>query len=198
MSILRLTVVLEEVTPRVSRTLMVPADLRLDRLHLILQAAMGWENQHLYSFDAGRHRWSLPDPHLGLDALPANKATLQEALTAAGNSPLRYTYDSGDDWRHRLTAELTDGPLPGQLYPRLVEVEGRCPPEDVGGPPGYEHFLEAIADPGHPDHDELTEWHDEPFDPSVPDTDTHQLEVLKLAKRWQPRNGLLPVSWTAS
>ena len=65
--------------------------------------------------------------------------------------------------------------------------EGRCPPEDVGGPPGYEHFLEAIADPGHPDHDELTEWHDEPFDPSVPDTDMHQFEVLKLAKRWQPR-----------
>ena len=187
MSILLLTAVLEDVKPRVSRTLMMPSDLRLDRLHLVLQAAMGWENQHLYSFDAGPHRWSLPDPHLGLDALPANKATLQEALAAAGKTPLRYTYDFGDDWRHRLTAELTDGPLPGQLYPRLVEAEGRCPPEDVGGPPGYEHFLEAIADPGHPDHEELTEWHDGPFDPSVPDTDTYQLEVLKLAKRWQPR-----------
>lgn len=69
----------------------------------------------------------------------------------------------------------------------MVEAEGRCPPEDVGGPLGYEHFLEAIADPGHPDHEELAEWHDEPFDPSVPDTDTHQPEVLKLAKRWQPR-----------
>lgn len=57
----------------------------------------------------------------------------------------------------------------------------------MGGPLGYEHVLEVIADPGHPDHDELAEWHDEPFDPSVPDTDTHQLEVLKLAKRWQPR-----------
>jgi hypothetical protein len=105
---------------------MVPSDLRLDRLHLALQAAMGWENQHLYSFDAGRHRWSLPDPHLGLDALPANKATLQEALAAAGNTSLHYTYDFGEDWRHRLTAELTDGPLPGQIYPRLVGAEGRC------------------------------------------------------------------------
>ena len=187
MSILRLTAVLEDVTPCVSRTLMVPSDLRLDRLHLVLQAAMGWENQHLYSFEAGSRRWSLPDPHLGLDALPTSKATIQQALAAAGHTPLVYTYDFGDDWRHQLTAELTDGPLPGQLYPRLVEAEGRCPPEDVGGPPGYEHFLEAIADPGHPDHDELTEWHDEPFDPSVPDTDMHQFEVLKLAKRWQPR-----------
>ena len=152
MSILRLTAVLQDVKPRVSRTLMVPSDLRLDRLHLVLQAAMGWENQHLYSFEAGSRRWSLPDPHLGLDALPANKATIQQALAAAGHTSLVYTYDFGDDWRHHLTAELTDGPLPGQLYPRLVEAEGRCPPEDVGGPPGYQHFLEAIAHPGHPDH----------------------------------------------
>ena len=41
MSILRLTVVLEEVAPRVSRTVMVPSDSRLDRLHLVLQAALG-------------------------------------------------------------------------------------------------------------------------------------------------------------
>ena len=129
MSILRLTAVLEDVTPRVSRILMVPSDLRLDRLHLVLQAAMGWENQHLYSFEAGSRRWSLPDPHLRLDALPANKATLQQALVAAGHTSLVYTYDFGDDWRHHLTGELTDGPLPGQLYPRLVEAEGRCPPE---------------------------------------------------------------------
>jgi hypothetical protein len=71
--------------------------------------------------------------------------------------------------------------------PQLVEAEGRCPPEDVGGPSGYEEFLEAIADPEHPDHDELTKWHSEPFDPSVPDFDARRLEVLKLAKRWQPR-----------
>ena len=187
MRILRLIVILEEVTPSVSRTLMVPSDLRLDRLHLVLQAAMGWENQHLYSFEAGPSRWSLPDPHLGLGALPATTVTLQDALGAVGKGLLVYTYDFGDNWRHRLTAELTDDPLPGQPYPRPVEAEGRCPPEDVGGPPGYEHFFEAIADPGHPDHDELVEWHDGPFDPSVPDTDIHQLEVLKLAKRWQPR-----------
>ncbi len=187
MSILRLTVVLEEVAPRVSRTLMVPSDLWLDRLHLVLQAAVGWENQHLYSFSAGPLRWRLPDPHFGLEALPANKATLQDALAAAGRTPLRYTYDFGDNWQHRLTAELTDGPLHGQLYPQLVEAEGRCPPEDVGGPSGYEEFLEAIANPGHPDHDELTNWHAEPFDPSVPDFDARRLEVLKLAKRWQPR-----------
>jgi hypothetical protein len=187
MSILRLRVVLEEVRPRVSRTLEVPSDLRLDRLHLVLQAAMGWENAHLYSFTAGRLRWNLPDPDLGLDALPASKATLKEALAAAGPAPVVYTYDFGDNWRHRLTATPVDGPAPGQLYPVLLEAERRCPPEDVGGASGYQHFLRAISDRKHRDHKEMVEWHGGPFDPSVPDTATHQLAVLNLAKRWQPR-----------
>lgn len=40
---------------------------------------------------------------------------------------------------------------------RLVEAERRCPREDVGGPPGYEHLLEVIAHPRHPDHNEMLE-----------------------------------------
>jgi hypothetical protein len=43
--------------------------------------------------------------------------------------------------------------------------ERQCPPEDVGGLPGYERFLDALADPAHPDHRELREWNGGPFDP---------------------------------
>lgn len=42
--------------------------------------------------------------------------------------------------------------------PFLLEVVGRCPPEDVGGPWGYEEFREAIADTNHERHHELVEW----------------------------------------
>lgn len=187
MSTLLLTVVLAEVEPRVVRTLMVPSELRLDRLHLAIQAAMGWQTTHLYEFAAGHLRWGLPHPDYNHEVLPARRSSVQEALTEAGTKPLRYTYDFGDNWRHWITATPTDGPIPGHLYPRLVEIVGRCPPEDVGGVPGYEHFLEAIADPRHPDHEELLDWHGEPFDPSVPHIDELQLDVLKLAKRWKPR-----------
>jgi len=187
MSILRLTVVLDGIEPRVARTLMVPSDLRLDRLHLVLQAAMGWQNMHLYEFAAGDLRWGLSDPNLGLDVLPAGKAHVQDALAAAGTTPLRYTYDFGDDWRHLITAAPTDGPFPGQIYPRLVDAQGRCPPEDIGGAPGYEHFIDAVANPRHPDHEDLLDWHGGPFDPSAPPTDELQLDVLKLARRWQPK-----------
>jgi hypothetical protein len=35
------------------RWLDVPLKIRLGRLHLVLQAAMGWTNSHLYEFRAG-------------------------------------------------------------------------------------------------------------------------------------------------
>jgi hypothetical protein len=68
-----------------------------------------------------------------------------------------------------------------------VDVTGRCPPEDVGGLPGYEHFLQAIGDQAHPEHEELTEWAGGPFDPNFPDAEERRLDVLKLAKKWKTR-----------
>lgn len=33
-----------------------------------------------------------------------------------------------------------------------------CPPEDVGGPPGYVEFLNVISDPSHQEYEEMLEW----------------------------------------
>ncbi|WP_084537002.1 IS1096 element passenger TnpR family protein [Azospirillum halopraeferens] len=33
----------------------------------------------------------------------------------------------------------------------------QCPPEDIGGPWGYEPHFKAIADPGHERHAEMIE-----------------------------------------
>ena len=71
MSIIELKITLEYVEPTVTRTLQVLADIRLDRLHLTIQVAMGWTNSHLYMFEAGGATWGLPDPDFGSDDLPA-------------------------------------------------------------------------------------------------------------------------------
>ena len=48
----------------------------------------------------------------------------------------------------------------------MVEAGKRaCPPEDVSGVHGYDHFLEALGDPGHPNHGDMLEWVGRPFDP---------------------------------
>ena len=48
----------------------------------------------------------------------------------------------------------------GTAYPRFIDGERDCPPEDCGGIPGFTEMLEARADPTHPDHPEVTEWLD--------------------------------------
>ena len=123
---------------------------------------------------------------------PHRKATFADLIkasdTATADGPIAFcTYDFGDDWRHVLTIEATHEPTLGHLYPRLVEIEGRGPPEDVGGFPGYECFLDATADPDHLEHDDMIARHGEPFDPAVPLADELCLNVLELGKKWKPR-----------
>lgn len=48
----RLKITLDDVEPEVLRRIVVPLKIRLDRLHLVIQAAMGWSNTHLYELRA--------------------------------------------------------------------------------------------------------------------------------------------------
>ncbi|NUK18206.1 plasmid pRiA4b ORF-3 family protein, partial [Streptomyces lunaelactis] len=49
-SVLQIKVTLADIRPPIWRRLQVPADLTLDRLHLVIQTAMGWENYHMHLF----------------------------------------------------------------------------------------------------------------------------------------------------
>src|SRR5690606_30505352 len=78
-----------------------------------------------------------------------------------------YLYDFGDAWWHRVKLiERTQflGPLDS---PWCLDGANACPPEDVGGIPGYADFRAIMADPAHPGHDDLIQWYGEPFDPAA-------------------------------
>src|SRR5579862_9105327 len=64
-SIAHLRIKLNDVEPAVVRRVEVPLNIRLDRLHLALQAAMGWTNSHLYEIRARDVGWGEPDPDWG-------------------------------------------------------------------------------------------------------------------------------------
>ena len=49
----RLKVTLSDVEPEVLRRFDVPLRIKLNRLHEVMQAAMGWTESHLYEFRAG-------------------------------------------------------------------------------------------------------------------------------------------------
>lgn len=183
-TIVRLKITLDDVEPKVLRRIEVPLAIKLDRLHLTLQAALGWTDSHLYEIRAGDVGWGLVDPDWPDGPLDARKAKLVDILEDIGVKTLRYLYDFGDGWGHTLKIERLVDPEPGALYPRLVEASGRCPPEDCGGPWGYEEMLEAIKDPEHERHDEIREWLAEDFDPHVIDIEALTSNVATLAKKW--------------
>ena len=153
-------VVLDDVKPEVMRRLEVPMTVNLDRLHMVLQAAMGWTNSHLYEFrfknDGG---YGIPDPDGAFhEPQDARKTTLLEVIEDTGVKPFKYLYDFGDGWEHSIEIERIDPSAPGSDYPRLLDAVGCCPPEDIGGPWGYQDAREAIADPKHENHLEIIEY----------------------------------------
>ncbi len=183
-AVFRLKVTLDDVEPKVQRRIEVPADIKLDRLHLTLQAALGWTNSHLFEIRARDTGWGLPDPDWLDGPLDARKAKLMDVLEDAGTKTLRYLYDFGDGWEHTIKVERLANPEPNVAYPRLIEASGRCPPEDVGGSWGYAEMIEALGDPKHERHDEMREWAGDDFDPHAFDAERLKDDVAVLAKRW--------------
>ncbi len=88
-------------------------------------------------------------------------------LGLASGAHFEYAYDFGDNWQHVLEFEDEVSPAAGAVYPVCVGGECSAPPEDVGGVSGYEELLEALADPGHEEHEAMKEWLGRPFDPTA-------------------------------
>ncbi len=180
----RLKVTLDDVKPAVQRRVEVPLAIRLDRLHLVLQAAIGWMDSHLYEIRARDVGWGRPDPDFGDGPLDAKKARLVDVLEDVGTKTIKYLYDFGDGWEHTVKVERVIDAVPGLAYPVLIDAVGRCPPEDVGGPWGYAEFLDALADPAHENHAEMKDWIGETFDPKAVDIKALADDVAALAKAW--------------
>ena len=78
---------------------------------------------------------------------------------------LRYVYDYGDNWIHEITVENRRRPVPGRRYPVVLEGRRATPPEDVGGPHGYQDLLEVLQDPENEEHVRYRMWVGPRFDP---------------------------------
>jgi hypothetical protein len=179
-----LKVTLDGVKPTMMRRLVVPLTIRLDRLHLVLQAAIGWTNSHLYEISARGIGWGIQDPDFGDGPLDARKARLVDVLEDCGVKTLKYLYDFGDGWEHTVKVERVADAIPGLTSPFLVDAVGRCPPEDVGGPSGYAEFLEIMSDTAHESYAETRQWVGEHFDPSIADLNQLSHAVDALAAKW--------------
>lgn len=155
--IYHMKVTLADVQPPVWREIAVPGGYTLDRLHRVIQLAMGWQDCHLHSFDIAAVQYGLPDPDGLLEMRDELDFRIDDVV--GKDSRFMYTYDFGDWWEHQIVVQDVSAADPDDRYPACTDGVGNCPPEDVGGVYGYERFLDAISDPNHKDHDATLEWY---------------------------------------
>lgn len=180
--IYRLKVTLRSSKPPIWRRIKVYEDISLQELHTVLQVAMGWMNCHLHQFIRGNVFYGPPDPDFGFECESEVKTRLHDVLHSPKDKMI-YEYDFGDSWKHQVVLEAVEEPAQGVNYPVVVAGKRACPPEDVGGIYGYYDFLAALADPEHPEHEDMREWLGEPFDPDFFDLESINEMLLSLFKK---------------
>ena len=85
-----------------------------------------------------------------------HEVTVLHALR--GRKQFLYEYDFGDWWSHTITIEEEFKRVHVLKFGLCLAGENACPPEDVGGSHGYVHFLQALGDPAHDEHDDYVRW----------------------------------------
>jgi hypothetical protein len=163
-TIYQLKITIDGIKPPVWRRVLVPATVTLAQLHQIIQEAFGWWDYHLHEFTIDGVRYGTDDGEDWGDP-PQDERRSRLGNLAAKGGRIRYTYDFGDNWEHTITVDDVLPAEQGTTYPRCIAGKRSRPPEDVGGTWGYAEFLTAIADPDHPEHEQLIEWSGGDFDP---------------------------------
>ncbi len=165
----RFKILLQDTDPVIWRRIETK-DVTLEKLHELIQTAMGWTNSHMHQFEIAGARYTDPRFMMGefddFGALDYSGIRIGDLVSKHG-SRLRmgYEYDFGDGWQHEIVLEEVTQSEPGARYPRCIDGERACPPEDVGGVYGFADYVEAITNPSHSEYGELLKWNG-PFDPA--------------------------------
>ena len=160
MKALQFFIELEEMSPAVSRQIAVPGNYTFYQLHKAIQAAFGWYNCHLFEFSKpgkikSKTCYSIPDPEMEIKCKDARNELITSVFKKPGQEFL-YVYDFGDWWVHKLTFEKE---LPQEFSrPYCFAGKGACPPEDCGGPHGYNEMVDALTTPRHPAKKSFETW----------------------------------------
>jgi hypothetical protein len=190
--IFQFKITLEEIQPIIWRRIQVPAKYSFWDLHIAIQDSMGWFDCHLHAF---RHKRThakkiieigIPsDEYDDIKIFPSWDEYISDYFSEPGKSS-SYLYDFGDSWYHEIVLEgilLKEKEI---KYPRCIDGQRACPPEDCGGVPGYENLLMVIRDPNHAEHESMIEWLSEWYGKYDPESfDRVKIKFDNPKKRWK-------------
>lgn len=149
-SIYQIKVTLSDSKPPIWRRIEVPEDIRLDKLHTVLQIAMGWTDSHLHQFSLPTPReqpviyYGMRDPDVDKSRTMDERRYRLNELINTPRQKLIYEYDFGDLWDHVLVLEKILEPDPDVRYPRCTAGKLACPLENSGGVYGYYQVLRQV------------------------------------------------------
>jgi hypothetical protein len=158
----QMTITLRGIRPPIWRRVQVPGTIRLAALHEVIQTVFGWTDSHLHQFVVAGRTYGQPDDFD--EAVEDESGVTLAHAVGARTKRFLYVYDFGDNWESDVVVENIASGNSGSEGPLCLGGKRHRPPEDCGGPPGYQNFLEAIRDPGHEEHEAMLEWVGGSFD----------------------------------
>ncbi len=191
-TIYELKVTLCHIKPPIWRLLQVPGSITLAQLHDVIQIAMGWDNSHLHCFETADATYK-PSYAMGEEPEYDDEGTERTRLESVAPSvkcKFKYTYDFGDNWEHDVVVRRIDQAATGEVvHPFCLGGKRACPPDDIGGVPGFYYFLEAMSDPTHEGHEQMKEWVREGWDPEYLDLQAINAQLAPPPSRRKPQAG---------
>lgn len=179
---------LSDIEPLIWRRIQVPATYNFWDLHVAIQDSMGWLDYHLHMFRIrpkhGRKEVKIGSP-MDDELDPLVTVGWEVPMTDYFFEPGQYAdyeYDFGDCWYHEVLLEGILLKTKGVKYPKCIDGERACPPEDCGGFDGYYRFLEILKNPDDEEHEDIIGWlkgHAKnyyPYDPDEFDPDKVQFD----------------------
>ena len=145
-----------DIQPRIWRRFQLAAASSIETLHDAIQDAFGWQRKHLYEFrhlEENNSRAKSPIRRIARckqaeilddEIVPFADELKLASFFAGKEDRYVYLYDFGDGWEHLV--QLKDKVESSERFTRrLVDGAMACPPENCGGPIGYEQILDYVA-----------------------------------------------------
>jgi hypothetical protein len=153
-----------KIEPTIWRRIQVPEKYSFWDLHVAIQDVMGWLDYHLHAFRfRPKHKKNkieigIPVDDFGTDAVIAGwEVPVRTYFTEPGQI-IPYLYDFGDSWNHEILFEGILLKTKGEKYPKCLDGERACPPEDCGGISGYYRFISVLKGPKNNEYKEYVSW----------------------------------------
>ncbi len=101
----------------------------LEELHLAIQNAVNFDNDHLYAFYLARNVRSRDREFFDDDDGRVYSTTLEDLFPLQARNSLFYLFDFGDDWRFKVskTRKRALEPREGVVYPKVIAEVGKKP-----------------------------------------------------------------------